>query len=164
MKEVGMTPQSGGVVGKGTEKEDGFTLIELILVIALGAMVVLGAMMLYQRGRDSAQLNTHVNALQAVVSGLGEYKMYKASLPAATGAWTGLENYVDTAISGSYKYNCASGVVTIETPALDDATQATKVLGRLVDQGTCGAGSATAGTPANKIDCIPPSLNGSAGC
>jgi len=152
------------------ERNAGFTLIEVILVIALGATIVLAAMALYSRGRDSAVVNTNVNGLQNVVAGLSEYKMYKGSIPpatswsAATTAAPSLANYVDSTAQSNYGYKCASGVLTITTPAADNAAQATKVLGKLTDQGTCDTGSAINGTSTSKIDCIIPSFNGSAGC
>ena len=158
-------------VKKTKVKEDsGFTLIELILVIALGAMIVLGAMVLYARGRDSAVVNTTVQGLQNVVSGLSEYKMYKGSIPAAT-SWTAaitavpsLANYVDSTTQSSYGYKCASSVLTITTPAADNAAQATKLLGKLMDQGTCDTGSVINTGSSSKVDCIIPSFNGSSGC
>jgi prepilin-type N-terminal cleavage/methylation domain-containing protein len=147
--------------------EAGFTLVELILVIALGAMIILAAMQLYNRARDSAVQDTVVQSLQSVLAGVSEYRMYKGVVPAGTD-WTAgssvLVNYVDANLQSTYGYNCASGVLTITTPACDSDAQATRMLTKLKDQGTCDTGSAINGTATNKIDCIIPSFNGSAGC
>ena len=73
-------------------KEAGFTLVELILVIALGAMIILAAMQLYTRARDSAVQDTYVQSLQSILAGVSEYRMYKGAIPAGTdwSAATGL--------------------------------------------------------------------------
>jgi prepilin-type N-terminal cleavage/methylation domain-containing protein len=147
-------------------KEAGFTLVELILVIALGAMIILAAMQLYTRARDSAVQDTYVQSLQSILAGVSEYRMYKGAIPAATG-WsqaTGLTNYVDSNLQSLYGYNCASGVLTVTTPSCDNNEQATRILTKLMDQRTCDTGSAINGTDSTKVDCIIPSFNGSAGC
>ena len=159
------TAELGDQKGKRSG-EAGFTLVELILVIALGAMIILAAMQLYTRARDSAVADTDVQGLQSVLAGCSEYRMYKGAIPAATD-WsqaTVLNNYVDTTLQAKYGYKCASGVLTITTPSCDNAAQATKILGKLMDQGTCDTGSVINGTDTTKVDCIIPSFNGSAGC
>lgn len=147
-------------------KEAGFTLVELILVIALGAMIILAAMQLYTRARDSAVQDTYVQSLQSILAGVSEYRMYKGAIPAGTdwSAATALQNYVDNNLQSQYGYNCASGILTITTPSCDNSSQATRILAKLIDQGTCDSTSAINATNATKVDCVIPSFKGSSGC
>ena len=148
------------------KKESGFTLIELILVIAVGASIIIAAMVLYNKSRDSAVANTNTQNLQAIMAGLSEYRTYKGNLPVGDGtSWpAAIQNYVDTGLQTQYKYTCASGVATLTTPVADSSTQATRMLSKLKDMGMCDATSAINGTTDTEIDCVLKSFNGSAGC
>ena len=146
------------------EREGGFTLIELILVIALGAMIMLTAMILYNKSRDAAVTDTNVKSVHTIMAGLSELRLYKGKLsagsswPADTGA------YVDASLSSAYGYNCSSGVLTITTQKADTPAQAGRILTKLQDQNLCDSGSAINGSDSTRVDCIIVSFNGSAGC
>lgn len=144
------------------KKEQGFTLIELILVIAVGAMIMLAAMVLYNKSRDTAVTDTNVKNIHTIMAGLSELRMYKGKLTAGATWPTDTGSYVESSLSSQYAYSCASGVLKITTPASDDAAQAARLLTKMSDQGLCDTGSAVVGT--TKVECIIKSFNGSAGC
>lgn len=144
--------------------EEGFTLMELLLVVALIAMMIVATLLIYPNARLSTVTNVTDSDLNNIVSSISEYRTYKGSIPADT-SWPGaLTNYVDANLQTKYGYNCASGVLTITTGPADNNTQATRLLSKLTDQGICDTGSAINAGTNTEIDCIIPSFNGSAGC
>ncbi|MDA8103744.1 MAG: type II secretion system protein [Nitrospiraceae bacterium] len=144
--------------------EEGFTLIELILVIALGAMIMLTAMILYNKSRDAAVTDTNVKSVHTIMAGLSELRLYKGKLSAGSSWPADTAAYVDSSLTASYGYNCSSGVLTITTQKADNPAQAGRILTKLQDQNLCDSGSAINGSDATRVDCIITSFNGSSGC
>lgn len=147
---------------KSIKNSKGFTLIELVLVIALGALIMLGAMTMYGKSRDTATADQIVKGTHTIMAGLTELRLYKGVLPAGTSWPASATNYVGSELTTAYGYNCASGVLRITTPICDSAEQATRVLAKLTDQTLCESGSAVAS--GNRITCIVKGFNGNAGC
>jgi prepilin-type N-terminal cleavage/methylation domain-containing protein len=144
--------------------EEGFTLVEIILVIAVGAMIMVAAMILYNKARDTAVTDTNAKSIHTIMAGLSELRMYKGKLSSGSTWPADTTSYVDTVLSSAYGYSCASGVLTVTTSAADNAAQATRLLQKLKDQGLCDTSSAINSGNATKVDCIITSFNGSAGC
>jgi len=140
----------------------GFTLVELILVIALGAMIMLTAMLLYAKGRDAAVTDKTVKGIHTIMAGATEYWTYKGVLPTGS-TWPAAlkDTYVSSELYNSYGYSCQSGVLSITTPILDSTAQANAILTKLQDQQLCESGSSVS---SNKVTCIVRGFNGSAGC
>lgn len=147
---------------KSIKNNKGFTLVELVLVIALGALIMLGAMTMYSKSRDTATADRIVKSTHTIMAGLTELRLYKGAIPAGTSWPASATNYVSTELSSSYGYSCASGVLRITSPACDSAEQANKVLAKLTDQTLCETGSNVAS--GNRISCIVKGFNGNAGC
>jgi prepilin-type N-terminal cleavage/methylation domain-containing protein len=157
-----MTNHPGKVTRK--RKEEGFTLVELILVIAVGTMIMVAALVLFNKSRDTAVTDTNAKNLHTILAGLSELRTYKGALTAGVTWPADTTSYVDTTLSSQYGYGCASGVLTITTPAADSTAQANRLLTKLKDQKLCDTGSAINGANPSKVDCIVQSFNGSAGC
>lgn len=149
----------------------GFTLLEFVVVVALAAVVMVATAMLITKGKESAAFSSVKDNIQIIQAGLAERKVFSPKMPlAATSSttWpTDLDPYIpaDLRADGNFPhgYKCAAAdnQVVIETPVLDDAKQATSVLQRLKDAGTCTAASTAA---SSKISCILTAFDGTANC
>ncbi len=146
---------------KTVKNNKGFTLLELILVIALGAVIMAAAIMLYQKARDSAIMDENAKAVQAIMAGLSELRLYTGVLPSGA-TWPAATNaYVDAKLRAQYGYSCSGGTLTLTTPVLDSNSQASGLLTKFTDQGLCVAGSVVNST---QVACTPTGFQGSAGC
>lgn len=147
----------------------GFTLVELMLVIALGSMILVSAIVLYSKVRDSAVTDKMSKDVHAILGGLSELRLYKGAIPAAAGpAWpAGTDAYVDVnTLQAAHGYSCATGVLKLTLPPADDANQAARILTKLSDQALCTstAGSPPSSVTGTKVTCVVVSFNGNAGC
>ena len=147
---------------KSIKKNEGFTLVELVLVIALGALIMLGAMTLYSKSRETATADQIIKGTHTIMAGLTELRLYKGALPAGSSWPASASNYVSSDLTSTYGYSCSSGVLRITSPACDSAEQASKVLAKLTDQTLCESGSTV--TTGNRIVCVVKGFNGNAGC
>ena len=65
---------------KAVKNNKGYTLMELILVITVGAIIMLTSMLFYQKARDAAVADSTVKRIHAIMAGLSELRMYKGKL------------------------------------------------------------------------------------
>jgi len=144
----------------------GFTLIELVVVLAIIALIMLGVVIGISQGRKSGKTQETVSKLRTVETGLYEYKTYKGTLPllATMGAFpAALNAYIPSDIRSTHQYQCNStdNKAIIKTPAFSDASEANDVATKLTDQGLCSATSVSA---QNEISCTLKTFDGTAKC
>lgn len=155
--------------------QKGFTLIEFLVVIALAGVLIAGIVVAINKGREASSMSSTGDKLRMVVAGLAEYKVYKGSFPkldTTSTTWpTALEAYVPAEYRGGggfpHSYQCDSTAATksivIRPPAFSNATEATNVRTKLIDQGFCDSTS-PANTAAFEINCTLTQFLGAAGC
>lgn len=148
------------------KSNEGFTLLEFVIVIGLAAMLIGVTTLLITKGRNAVNVSTTQERLRIISTGLSEYFLYKNSLPEQTalGAWPSvLSSYVEPEFrSGNLQhlYKCDKNEVTIETPAFESASVANDIMARLVDQNLCSSASLSG----NTIDCVLKDFSGIAKC
>lgn len=144
----------------------GFTLIELVVVFALIALVMVGVVYSISKGRQTGQTQKVTSDLRTVETGLFQYKTYKGTLPqqATMGAFpAALNAYVSAELRAVHKYQCdtTNNKAVIRTPAMSSSSEATDVATMLQDSGLCSSAVANAD---KTIDCTLKSFDGSANC
>jgi prepilin-type N-terminal cleavage/methylation domain-containing protein len=157
---------------KSAKNDKGFTLVELVVVIAVIALLMVGVAISVGMGRKAGTTSSGASKMRTIEAGLHEYKTYKGSLPVQatmSSTWpAALNSYVDPDLRGGgaypHGYQCdgTSKTATIRTPAFANATEATDIRSKLVDQGLCDSTSKT--TANNEVDCVLSTFQGSAGC
>lgn len=151
---------------KRLKNSKGFTLIELVVVFALIALVMVGIVYSISKGRQSGAAQSTSANLRTIETGLFQYKTYKGTLPAQAtmGAFpAALNAYVSPELRANHKYKCDTTAkqAVIETPALASAQEASDIAAILQDSGLCSTATTNAN---NTIDCILKSFDGSANC
>lgn len=151
----------------------GFTLIELVIVIALGAIITGGVTVLITQARQQTITSVAGDRVRLIQTGLAEYKMYKGTFPlqaAANTTWpAALTAYVPTdyQVGGltPHGYQCvaADKDVIVRTPAFASATEGGNARTKLIDQGLCDSTS-PALTAAFEVDCLIPAFKDTSGC
>jgi prepilin-type N-terminal cleavage/methylation domain-containing protein len=150
----------------------GFTLVELVVVIAVIALIMAGVALSIGMGRKAGSVSSAASKMRTIEAGLHEYKTYKGAIPAQAEMSTtwpeALEAYVSSELRAGgaepHGYQCAAATktATIRTPAFTNAAEAGDVKTKLVDQGLCESDSTV--TAANEVDCVVATLKGTAGC
>lgn len=154
---------------KGFWKDnEGFTLLEFVIVIALAAVLIGVTTLLITKGRGAVNLSTTQERLRIISTGLSEYFLFKNSFPEQkdVGGWpVALANYVEPEFRDggefAHSYKCDKGNVTIQTPVFESDNTANAILSRLVDQNLCTAESALSG---NAIQCVLKDFAGISKC
>lgn len=155
------------------QDKKGFTLIELVIVIALGAMITAGVTVLITQGRQATVTSVAGERIRTIQAGLSEYKMYKGSFPlqaasnttwpAAIQAYAPADYQAAGAAPHGYTCDATSKSVTIRTPAFASAAEGGNARTKLLDSGVCDSTS-PALTAAFEVDCIIPAYKSTAGC
>ncbi|OPY03708.1 MAG: hypothetical protein A4E60_00005 [Syntrophorhabdus sp. PtaB.Bin047] len=151
---------------KHLRNNEGFTLLEFVIVIGLAAMLIGVTTLLITKGRSAVNVSTTQERLRIISTGLSEYFLYKNSFPAqnVVGSWPdALASYVESEFrSGdlAHLYMCLGNDVTIQTPAFESANVASAIMDRLVDQNLC----ATAAVSGTAIQCVLKDFAGIAKC
>lgn len=156
---------------KPVKNARGFTLLEFVVVIALAAVIMAAVALLITKGKHSAGFSAANDNLQLIQAGLAERKVFSPKMPlqaALSTTWpAAMTPYIPADLRGGgnfpHAYQCvaATNQITIQTPVLEDATQAASVLQRLKDNNTCSATSTVVG---NNINCILKAFDGTASC
>jgi len=149
--------------------QKGFTLIELVVVLALIALIMLGVVIGISSARKAGVARDIESRIRTIETGLYEYKTYKGILPSTTTMElldniVALRAYVPDEIRSSWGYQCdrTTNQVTVLTPAISSSDEATDVSARLVDKDICSSTSLIPGS--NQISCVLKQFNGTAQC
>ena len=161
-------------IGKPLRNNAGVTLVEYIAYVALASMVIVASTIGISKSRESGALDQTLNQTNLITAGLTEYQIYKGKFPkqdTMSTTWpAALQTYIPAALqaggANAFGYQCnslaASKDVILRTPALTNATEATNVMTKLVDQGICDSSSTT--NVSYEIDCKLNVFEGLAGC
>lgn len=148
------------------KNKKGFSLLEIVVVLAIVALIMAGVAYSIGAGRKSSKANDVAQKMRTVETGLYEYKSAKGSLPllATAGAFpAALGPYIPSEITAAFKYKCDStdNKAVIKTDAMSDATEASDVATRLQNMNICSTATANAD---KTIDCVLKTFDGSAKC
>jgi type II secretory pathway pseudopilin PulG len=130
------------------------TLIEVVMVMALMAVIVASAVAAIKVMSGSSAVGTFSNELNQIIYGINEYKMINKKIPAG-GSWpSSLNDFVESSLRGRYSYKCDSSTsnnVTLTTTYVfgSDPTQ------KLKDQNLCTNDSNTTYNVEKTVTCRP---------
>lgn len=132
----------------------GMTLIEIIIVLALGALVMVAAVISITAMRKSSDTSTLNSDLQRIVYGINEYQMISKTLPTGNSWPAVLNDFIDSGLRSDYSYVCGastSNVITITSVEKfqSDPTQ------KLKDQNMCTNDSRTLYNSDKTVTCVP---------
>ena len=140
------------------KKQGGFTLIELMIVVAIIAILAAIAIPAYKDYTLRAKVSEGINLASAAKTGVAEYYISQGSLP-STNASAGLASA--SSIAGSYVSSVAvgadgNGVITVTYSSSVSELKGKKIL---FTPSTANAGSVTwqcsAGSPAVPANYLP---------
>ena len=89
-----------GVAGK-----QGFTLVEIMIVVAIIAVLAAIALPSFLRARKRSQATVVLNDLRLLSAAVDQYAIDNGKMAGATCAWTDAQNYLKTA-TRLYNSNC----------------------------------------------------------
>lgn len=148
------------------KNKKGFTLLEIVVVLAIIALVMSGVAYSINAGKKSSKANDIAQKMRTVETGLYEYKSAKGTLPAQATMGnfpTALGLYIPSEITSIFKYKCDSTTnqAVIRTDAMSDSAEASDTATRLQNMNLCSTATANSD---KTVDCVLKSLDGSAKC
>lgn len=152
--------------------EQGFTLLEFVVVVALATVLMGLTAILLTKGRSAANFATTQERIRIISTGLSEHTMFRNSLPAQTNMSTTwpetLNSYIEAdfraggELAHGYQCDAATNNVVLRTPPFESQSAAEAIRARLVDQNICTNASLV--TNDNGIDCILSTFADNARC
>ncbi len=118
-------------------RHGGFTLTEVVIALALVALVLAGALKGVEIMNNSSQINSAVSKFTQIAHGINEYRLLYRTIPSGS-AWTPFNDFVDASIRAEHSYSCGGGTsnkVAIVTTYKFNANPRQK----LIDQGVCSS-------------------------
>lgn len=120
-------------------RRGGFTLTEIVIALALVALILLGALKGVEVMSASSSVSTAVNKITQAAHGINEYRLLNKRIPLGA-AWTPLVDFVESPIRAEHSYRCEAGTsnrVVITTTYTFNSSPKQK----LEDQGVCTSSS-----------------------
>ena len=117
----------------------GFTLTEIVIALALVAIVLAGVLKGVEVMIASSSVNSAATKITQAAHGINEYRLLYKTIPSGT-AWTPLNDFVDSSIRAEHSYRCDIGTgnkVVITTTYTFNSSPKQK----LEDQGVCTSSS-----------------------
>ena len=146
-KRVRKIPPSHYILVNG-----GMTLIELILVIAVMAVVIAAAMGAVKAMGRSSDIGKVSNDMNRIIYGINEYQMIAKTIPTGSTWPAALTDFEESDLRSRYTYKCdstTSNFVTISTTSTFDFDPTQK----LKDQNLCTNDSNTVYNADKTVTC-----------